>query len=206
MEIFNKNKNEKQKIIVGKIGLQTILRSDIGNPGAIESLPAFIYALNKGDYSGLAKKMEAIYNNFSLSIMGLCTDCASGVSPERLLIIKKETDTAIMSNVNIQWADAVCGKLGIDRLDANYKKRTSCFSPALFITGSLDINTPIFQAEEIRMGFPNSKHVIVENGGHETIPIEQVQKIIADFLNDIQTIPSSISLPKLKFNLPTNMN
>jgi len=203
LEIFNKNKNEKQKIIVGKIGLQTILRKDIGNPASIESLPAFIYALDKGDYSELSKKMEAIYNNFSLSIMGLCTDCASGVSPEKLLIIEKETDIAIMSNLNIQWTDAVCGKLGINGLGADYKKRTWCSSPALFITGSLDINTPIFQAEEIRMGFPNSKHVIIENGGHETIPIDEVQKIISDFLNDIQTIPSSISLPGLKFNLPT---
>lgn len=206
LEIFNKHKNEKQKIMVGKIGLQTILRNDIGNPAAIESMPAFIYALDKGDYSGLSKKMEAIYNNFSLSIMGLCTDCASGVSPERLLVIKKETDTAMMSNVNTQWSDAVCSKLGIDKLDANYKKRAWCSSPALFITGSLDINTPIFQAEEIRMGFPNSKHVVVENGGHETIPIEQIQKIIVDFMNDIQTISISISLPALKFNKLTNVN
>lgn len=202
LEIFNKNKNEKQKIVVGKIGLQTILRNDIGNEAAIEALPAFIYALNREDYSGLSKKMEAIYNNFSLSLMGLCVDCASGVSPQRASVIRTEIDTSVMSNVNLQWSDDVCSRLGIKRLDAEYKKRTWCSSPALFITGTLDINTPVFQAEEIRMGFPNSKHVIVEHGGHETIPIEQVQKIIADFLNDSQTIPFGISLQKLKFNVP----
>ncbi len=31
------------------------------------------------------------------------------------------------------------------------------------------------------MGFPNSVHIIVENGFHETIPAREVQDIVVDF-------------------------
>ena len=54
--------------------------------------------------------------------------------------------------------------------------------PTLFISGSLDSNTPPYQAEEVRWGFPNSVHVIVENAGHEsTLPLPEVQKADGGF-------------------------
>jgi pimeloyl-ACP methyl ester carboxylesterase len=55
--------------------------------------------------------------------------------------------------------------------------------PTLFISGSLDAKAPAFEAEELRLGFPNSTHVVVQNGFHETLSIPEVQRLIADFFS-----------------------
>ena len=38
--------------------------------------------------------------------------------------------------------------------------------PTLFISGSLDGRTPTANAHEVLRGFPDARHLIVENGGH----------------------------------------
>jgi len=53
--------------------------------------------------------------------------------------------------------------------------------PALFISGGLDANTPAAEAEEVRFGFPRGKHLIVDDGWHETLPLPAVQDAVVDF-------------------------
>ena len=55
--------------------------------------------------------------------------------------------------------------------------------PTLFISGSLDNNTPPFQADEVRRTFRSSTHLIVENAGHESMVVDsRVQQTIVDYL------------------------
>ena len=68
--------------------------------------------------------------------------------------------------------------------------------PALFISGSLDSNTPPYQAEQVRWGFPNSVHLIVENAGHEsTLPLREVQQAMVDFLKGVDVTARRIVAP-----------
>lgn len=39
----------------------------------------------------------------------------------------------------------------------------------LLLSGTLDWNTPPFQAEQLRWGLTDATHLIVENAGHEQI-------------------------------------
>jgi pimeloyl-ACP methyl ester carboxylesterase len=71
--------------------------------------------------------------------------------------------------------------------------------PALFVSGTLDTNTPPFQAEEVRWGFPNSVHLIVENGGHETLPSADVQTVIVDFFKGHDVKARTVSFERPKF-------
>ena len=64
----------------------------------------------------------------------------------------------------------------------------------------LDGNTPPEQAEAVRAGFPNSAHVIVENGGHEDLlamPI--VHALIVRFLGGEKLADTRLSKPALRF-------
>lgn len=54
--------------------------------------------------------------------------------------------------------------------------------PTLFISSSLDANTPPYQAEEVRWGFPTGVHLVVENAGHESTLVPEAQRAIVDFL------------------------
>ena len=73
--------------------------------------------------------------------------------------------------------------------------------PTLFLSGTLDWNTPPSQAEEVRWGFTDSIHLIVENAGHEQVlPHPEVQRALAKFLrgdDDVGEI--SASYPRLRF-------
>ena len=54
-----------------------------------------------------------------------------------------------------------------------------------------------FQAEELRWGFPNATHLVVENGGHETLPSEEVQSIVVDFFKG-----QDVSARRVRFDPP----
>jgi pimeloyl-ACP methyl ester carboxylesterase len=72
--------------------------------------------------------------------------------------------------------------------------------PTLFISGTLDANTPPFQAEQARWGFLDSEHLVVENAGHESmLPHPEVQAVILDFLRGADVSGRSVSLPSPKF-------
>jgi pimeloyl-ACP methyl ester carboxylesterase len=71
----------------------------------------------------------------------------------------------------------------------------------LFISGTLDCNTPPYQAEELRWGFSNGSHIIVEYAGHEdTLPNPQVQAAIIDFFDgkDVSGVRISLGKPRFK--------
>ena len=69
----------------------------------------------------------------------------------------------------------------------------------LFVSGTLDAKAPVFEAEEIRVGFPNSAHLIVENAFHETLTIPDVQRAIAEFLSGADTRSQRLGGPPPQF-------
>jgi hypothetical protein len=80
--------------------------------------------------------------------------------------------------------------------------RSPIVSPVrtLFLSGTLDWNTPPFQAEEVRWGFPNSTHIIVKNAGHEQIlPHPDVLGAIARFLSGADVGDVTAGWPPLRF-------
>jgi hypothetical protein len=42
--------------------------------------------------------------------------------------------------------------------------------PTLFVSGVLDNNTQPFQADDVRKTFKNSTHLVIDNGGQESMP------------------------------------
>ena len=146
------------------------------------TLPALFQMIDRGDYSVLARRLEPLYNEFTgRSPMANATDCSLGWSEARMARAQSEAQDALFSNVNLQWSSGVCKWLGFAAESAAQLPRLWSTTPALFISGTLDTNTPPFQAEELRWGFPQSTHLVVENGGHETLPSEEVQSIVVDF-------------------------
>lgn len=71
----------------------------------------------------------------------------------------------------------------------------------LFVSGTLDSNTPPYQAEEVRWGLPRAMHLIVPNAGHEDLePNGDVQGVIADFFagKDVSSRRVAMPVPDFK--------
>ena len=170
------------RLRVGKISLQWLMRLAMNDARTYAGLPALIYTIEQGDYSILARRVESLYNDFGgRSPMANAIECAAGWSDGRFAQAQQEARGALFSNVNLQWASDICKSTTLTKNASTLQPRVWSTVPTLFVSGTLDTNTPPFQAEEVRWGLPNSAHLIVENGGHETLPSGEVQSVVVDF-------------------------
>jgi pimeloyl-ACP methyl ester carboxylesterase len=131
--------------------------------------------------------------------MANAVDCSVGWTAERLAEAQRETPSALFSNVNLQRTAEICKTTGVSERSSAFQPRLWSTLPALFISGTLDTNTPPFQAEEVRWGFPNSSHLIVENGGHETLPGSEVQTVVVDFFKGQDVKGRTVSFARPHF-------
>ena len=197
--VTDRRANRQVNLRVGKIGLQTLIRGDLSDARAFAGLPALLYTIEQGDYSILTRRMEQLYNGFGSSAMSLATDCAAGWSARRLARVNREARAALMSNVNLQWSPDICRLTGSANLGSNFRSRIRSTLPTLFVSGTLDPNAPPSQAEEVRRGFPNGVHLIVENAGHESLPAAEIQSVIVDFFKGQDVSRRVLSLPRPRF-------
>ena len=132
--------------------------------------------------------------------MAIATDCATGSSDERRAQVAREATLALLGNArNMLFAPGICAEVGSPDLGPRYRTRIYSRTPALFLSGSLDPITPSFQAEEVRWGFPNGTHLVVENGFHESLVVPEVQDAVAAFFRGEDVRGMRIALPPPRF-------
>jgi pimeloyl-ACP methyl ester carboxylesterase len=186
VEVKLPGQTSSSSITIGAEGLQYLIRRDIGDTNDTANLIQLIRDASRGDFGMLARYAGRRFAEFAggQALMGTAMDCASGVSVERLAVINRETPTSLLGRMtNFPFPD-ICQLLTLPALPDDYRAPVMSTLPTLFISGSLDSNTPPYQAERVRWGFPNSVHVVVESAGHEsTLPLPEVQKLIVDFLS-----------------------
>ena len=94
-------------------------------------------------------------------------------------------------------ADSVSG---VEDLGREYRAPLVSDVRTLLLSGSLDWNTPPYQAERLRWGMPNATHISVENAGHEQVlPQPKIQQAIFRFLRGEDVSDVHVSLPPLRF-------
>jgi hypothetical protein len=74
--------------------------------------------------------------------------------------------------------------------------------PVLFISGLLDARTPPRNAKEVRKGFPNSSHVLIEGAGHGNdlfVSSPEILKVTTEFIKTGKAVTHRIELPRLQF-------
>jgi pimeloyl-ACP methyl ester carboxylesterase len=130
--------------------------------------------------------IEPLYNAFSRggsSLMARAINCATGASPARLARVTAEAEWALLGLPfdDVMVSAEYCNALDAAEHDVHAWRPFSSDVPTLFISGSLDSNTPPSQAEEVRYGFGRGVHLVVENARHETLPVTAVQDAIVDF-------------------------
>lgn len=186
------------KVLVGTYGLNVILRIDIGDASDIPVLPRLLYSIDQGDYSLLQwfvqKRHQMVYGIHGMSIT---MDAASGASPSRRARIKEENQKSLFKDViNVStiknWPTPDLGEAFRTPLVTDIR--------TLFLSGTLDFNTPPYQAEQARWGYSNSHHIIVKNAGHEQIAYHpKAQETILRFLKGENVDDVIMSYPSLQF-------
>ena len=191
----------KRKVKVGKFGLDYILKRDLGDANDIPYFPRVLYSIAHGNGEALQYYVEKRFKEFmGIPGMMLSMDLASGGSVQRIEnILEQENESMFGSVANFPFLD-LHKKWPIKDLGTDFRKLVRSEVPALFLSGSLDINTPAYQAEIIKSGYPNSTHLVVENAGHEQIQHhKEMTATIIDFINGKDVSGKNMSYPTLQF-------
>ncbi|HEX8153066.1 MAG TPA: alpha/beta hydrolase, partial [Thermoanaerobaculia bacterium] len=201
VKVTDRARKQEVEVPIGPDALRRILVMDIGDGNDFPVFPALLQTLERGDSSILAWFVEKRYNQISgaTDLMVLGMECSSGATALRQAAIEREAKTSLFANAMNGFYPDVCSALPDVDLGDDFRGSLVSNVPVLFISGTLDSNTPPYQAEELRWGMPRATHLVVENAGHEdTIPNREVQLAIADFFagKDVSSRRIALRAPK----------
>jgi pimeloyl-ACP methyl ester carboxylesterase len=94
--------------------------------------------------------------------MSFMMDCYSGISPERRRRIKQEARRTLLADTMDLPQPDICDAWGNPDLGDAFRSTVRSKIPMLFISGTFDVRTPVSNAEEVRRGFSNSYHLIID--------------------------------------------
>jgi pimeloyl-ACP methyl ester carboxylesterase len=166
VNVLHPRTRQEVSIALGKWDLQFHTASPVTQTWSIMSLPSFFYRLSKGDFTPLAERALEFRKSSVGSIMAWMMISSSGVSAQRSSRIWREAETALLGNaINFPYPE-IREALGNPDLGPRFREPVRSKVPVLFISGTLDGRTPVANADEVRKGFPNSHHIIVEGASH----------------------------------------
>ena len=184
-------------------GLRAILVADIGDGNDFPVFPALLLTIDRGDPSILGWFVEKRYNQAKRAgadLMSYGMRCSGGATASRDREIALQTPLSIFGNtLNGSYPD-VCSALPPVDLGDAFRAPIVTDLPILFISGTLDSNTPPYQAEEVRWTMPHAMHLVVANAGHEDLePNDDVQSVIADYFAGKDVSSRRVALPTPDF-------
>jgi pimeloyl-ACP methyl ester carboxylesterase len=204
------NSGEEATVAMGRADVEQVVAGMTGDREGLEQLPRFLLALKRKRLSSPVVQQAArdVWEERRGSLgsaMSFTTDCSSGASAERLSRIERESrQTLLGSAVNFPFPD-VCGAWGVPMLPTKERARVRSDVPVLFMSGTVDGRTPPAQAEEVRMGFIHSDHVLIEGAGHGNdlfVSSPEIARAMVAFMKSGTVTTHRIKLPPLRFDRP----
>src|SRR5262249_7201135 len=100
------------------------------------------------------------------SAMTYAMDCASGATAARRRQIEREAASTTFGDATNSVQNSLCEAFGIPKLSDAFRAPVRADLPVLFISGTLDLNTPPSNAEEVAKGFPNGRLLVIDGVAH----------------------------------------
>jgi pimeloyl-ACP methyl ester carboxylesterase len=190
-------------LTAGAFALRFIVAQLLPNGRAVAALPALLLSVKEGDNSLLQQQLEGLYNNFDqgVTLMGRAMNCAAVSPPDLPAQPEANASASLFGNIaRIDVEPQICrAVVGDFKLGPEYFAPLYSVVPSLFLSGTLDSNTPAMKAERMRWGFPLSTQIVVENGFHETLPDDDVQALVVDFFKGQDVAGRRVMFPPPHF-------
>lgn len=193
-------KGAPAEIMMGGFGVQLVAGGLIANPSTLAMLPDLYLALDAGNTAVLAPFLGDVADLLSLRGMPEAMDLASGISPRRLALVRREARTAVLGEtLNFPMPQLLGAIAGVD-LGEDFRALIRIDHPALLIAGSLDGRTPLAEQDEVAAQFQNKSRVIVENAGHNVFEAHpDVRPLLVRFFRGEAVADTRLALPPPKF-------
>lgn len=190
------------EIRMGGFGVQMLAGGLIANPNTLAMLPGLYLALDAGRTEMLAPFLGDVADLLSLRGMPEAMDLASGISPRRLALVRREAKTAVVGEaLNFPMPQLLGAVPGVD-LGEGFRAPFRIDNPALLVAGTLDGRTPLAEQDEVAAQFSRKTRVTVENAGHNVFEAHpDVQGMLVRFFGGEVVADARLNLPPPKFRL-----
>jgi len=187
---------------LGGFAIQLMAGGLIANPQTLVMLPKLYLALDAGRTEVLTPLMGEFAGLLGIAGMPEATDLASGISPARLALVRREAKTAVLgSALNFPMPQLLGVVPGVD-LGERFRSPLRIEHPALLVAGTLDGRTPMSEQDEVAAQFQRKSRVIVENAGHTVFEAHpDVQGLLVKFFRGEAVADTRLSLPAPTFRL-----
>jgi pimeloyl-ACP methyl ester carboxylesterase len=203
VEITDPQTKLKVKVIVNKFVMQYIVANNIGTT-VTARFPALFYRASKGDFTNPAQVWLSQSRSEIGSAMSFMMDCASGQTAARRERIAREAKGTLLEDIfNFPFPD-VCEAWKAPDLGDEFRAPLHSDVPVLFISGTLDARTPVSNAEEYRIGLPNSTHIIIQGAVHSDplfLSSPKIKEGMMQFLRGEAVTTTKITAAPMKFVL-----
>ncbi|GEN11813.1 Pimeloyl-ACP methyl ester carboxylesterase [Myxococcus fulvus] len=151
---------------VSPFDLQRTLFESMRDPTTFRRFLALLPALEAGDFAPMAP-FAGLLREGALRPMSLAMDAASGVSPARQALIRKEASKSLLGGSANPGALVAGDVPGVSDLGASFRGPLKASVPVLLISGTLDGRTSPDNAEALRPGLSKAVHLVLEGAGHD---------------------------------------
>lgn len=188
---------EPVTLTLGAFPIQVLTGAMIADPRTAAQLPALYKDMDEGRFERVATMSLAQLADSRMSAMPTAMDIASGISTSRLTKVERERQTALLGDaLNFPMPHLMGVAPELD-LGSDFRSPLRSRAPILFISGTLDGRTYPEAAREALALLPNSRQLIVENGGHNIYEADpRIQGVVLDWFR------SSVAPERITFAPP----
>lgn len=187
---------------MGGFAIQLMAGGLIANPRTLVMLPALYLALDAGKTDVLAPFLDEFVGLAGIGGMSSAMDLASGISPGRLAMVKREAREAVLGDALNFPMPHLLGAIPRVDLGDRFREPIRIDHPALLLAGTLDGRTPLEEQEEVVAQFRRKARVVVENAGHNVFESHpDVQDLLVRFFGGEAMSDVRLNLPPPKFQL-----
>ncbi|MBL8770192.1 MAG: alpha/beta fold hydrolase [Phenylobacterium sp.] len=187
---------------IGGFAVQLLAGGLVANPETLAMLPRLYLALDAGRIDALAPFAGQFAGGLSVSGMPEAMDLASGISPRKLAMVRREAETAVFGDALNFPMPHLSGAVGGVDLGEAFRRPIRIDHPSLLVAGSLDGRTVLEEQAEVAAQFRNRTQVLVENAGHNVFEAHpEVQAMIVRFFRGERLSDARLALPPPKFRI-----
>ena len=192
-------------VVIGGDEVRVLIALSGGELDFITRLPLVMAALDAGRYEVVGPAVVSGLKQRPLrTAMTYTMHLASGASPERLRRIEAEAQGALLGDaINFPFSDpGFRAAWGVEDLGEEFRGPLRSPVPALFLSGRYDGRTSVSDAEEVRSGFPNGVHVVIDGVSHDFYgATPAIRDLMMRFIRGEPVRDTLISVP-LEFHGP----
>jgi pimeloyl-ACP methyl ester carboxylesterase len=197
----------RMAVVLGRFDLEWYTRSLLSSRDSIAHLPAVFAAMEADDFRELARSAAGWRSTSAPSAAMFAMRCASGSSADRSARIDAETRRVTLADTLDFAEEGVCRAWSVPRLPDEFREPVRSTVPALFVSGTLDGDTPQANAGEVLRGFANGRQLVVEGAAHSLLAFddEKTRRLVSEFLAEGRVRAERVSLPPIAFEMPSTV-